>query len=250
MPATAERLGTVFVRRIAAARRVTSITVHAPWAEAHGAPFRRTMAGSNRLKGAGSVGAVILEASMRALLGLVLIALAASGCASDRPSAPTLTFTAAPSSVEAGQAATFTWEAKNVTSCTATDGAQTRAAPLAGSVPYAPTATGTYTMSCTGTFGSVQRSVAVAVVDAPRQTIIEWEHPPGFPVSSIAETRVEWSSSASFATVSGTLTVPAPATTATMSGPPPGTTHCYRLRTVSTGGQVSDPSSVGCKTAR
>jgi len=64
---------------------------------------------------------------------------------------PSMTLSAAPAAIASGQTATLTWTATNATACSAPWTAST--APT-GSQSVKPTATTTYTMSCTGAGGT------------------------------------------------------------------------------------------------
>ena len=86
---------------------------------------------------------------------------------------------------------------------------------------------------------------------------VSWTHPTQFTdgsalaLNQIASTRVEYGSCAgtAFGTVAGQVTVPAPATTTTISGFAPGT-HCFRAytrTTVAAGNQESGPSGMATK---
>jgi hypothetical protein len=78
------------------------------------------------------------------------------------PTAPTLTFTASPTSISAGQSSTLTWSSTNATSCTASGG-WTGTKATAGSQVVTPAVTTTYTLTCTGSVGSVSQSLTVTV---------------------------------------------------------------------------------------
>jgi len=78
------------------------------------------------------------------------------------PVAPTLTLTAAPTSIISGQSSTLTWSSTNASSCTASAG-WTGSKTTSGSQSVAPTTNATYTLACTGAGGSVNKSVSVTV---------------------------------------------------------------------------------------
>jgi PKD repeat protein len=78
------------------------------------------------------------------------------------PVPPTVSLSAAPATIAAGQSATVTWSATNATSCSASDGwSGTRA--TSGSQAVAPTATTTYILTCTGIGGVASASALVTV---------------------------------------------------------------------------------------
>ncbi len=86
-------------------------------------------------------------------------------------SAPTLTFNAAPTSVQSGSASQLSWSTTNATSCSAT-GSWTGTKGTSGTQSTgALTADGAYSLSCTGTGGSVAQTVSVAVLPAPTLTL-------------------------------------------------------------------------------
>jgi trimeric autotransporter adhesin len=86
---------------------------------------------------------------------------------------PTLTLTANPTSVPGGGTtpSTLTWSSANVTACTASGG-WTGVKALEGSQDVTPTATTTYSMTCTSAAGqSVTRSATVSVTPPPTLTL-------------------------------------------------------------------------------
>ena len=77
--------------------------------------------------------------------------------------APTVTLSASPTSVTAGQASTLTWASTNANSCTAS-GAWSGTEPINGSASTgALNQSSTYTLTCTGTSGSASTSATVSV---------------------------------------------------------------------------------------
>lgn len=76
--------------------------------------------------------------------------------------APTLTFSANPTTINSGQSSTLTWSTTNATGCTAS-GAWSGTRSTAGSQAVSPTATSTYSLTCNGSGGSANRSVTVNV---------------------------------------------------------------------------------------
>jgi hypothetical protein len=78
------------------------------------------------------------------------------------PAPPTISFSAAPDTVTAGQSVTLTWSSTGATSCTASDGwSGTR--PTSGSQAVAPAATTAYILTCMGIGGAASTSVLVTV---------------------------------------------------------------------------------------
>lgn len=82
--------------------------------------------------------------------------------------APTVSFTAASSSVAAGQTVQLTWSSQNATACMA-GGASvwTGSQPTSGTLAVVITATATLTLTCTGPGGSAVQSVTVTATAAP-----------------------------------------------------------------------------------
>lgn len=74
--------------------------------------------------------------------------------------APTDTLSASPTTITAGQASTLSWSSVNATSCT---GGNFNASDTSGSAVVYPTATTTYSVSCSGAGGSVTAQVTVHV---------------------------------------------------------------------------------------
>ena len=82
-------------------------------------------------------------------------------------SAPTVVFTAASSSVTAGQTVTLTWSSTNATSCTAGgSSAWTGSQSTSGTLAVIVSATATLTLTCTGNGGSAAQSVTVTATAA------------------------------------------------------------------------------------
>lgn len=78
----------------------------------------------------------------------------------------TLTFTADPSFINAGQSSTLSWASTGITGCVASDG-WTGAKAASGSEQVLPGATTTYTLTCDGPGGSAFQSVTVVVNTPP-----------------------------------------------------------------------------------
>jgi len=78
------------------------------------------------------------------------------------PNQPTLSFYPNPTSIAPGSSSDFTWSTTNATSCTASGG-WTGTKGTSGTQSVSPTVTTTYTMTCTGSQGSVTKSVNVSI---------------------------------------------------------------------------------------
>ncbi len=76
--------------------------------------------------------------------------------------APTLDFSADPTSIVSGSSATISWSATDAVSCVAVGG-WTGTRPTSGSLSVSPESTTTYGLSCVGNGGTVDRSVTVTV---------------------------------------------------------------------------------------
>jgi hypothetical protein len=81
--------------------------------------------------------------------------------------APTLTFGANPPSIARGSSSTLSWSSTKATGCSGT-GFSPRG--VSGSVSVSPTASTTYSITCTGLGGSTTRSAAVVVNPFPRMS--------------------------------------------------------------------------------
>ena len=77
--------------------------------------------------------------------------------------APTVTLSATPSSITSGQTSTLTWSSTNATGCSASGGTFTGTKTTNGNQTLSPTSNTTYTLTCTGAGGSVNKSATVAV---------------------------------------------------------------------------------------
>ena len=90
------------------------------------------------------------------------------GGSSMPPPAPTISLSAQPTTVVAGQSTTITWSAMNASSCTAS-GAWSGSEPVSGQMMVSPTTVGanTYTLSCTnvgaGPYGGMNASSSMSV---------------------------------------------------------------------------------------
>jgi len=102
--------------------------------------------------------------------GLVATTLLLGGCggggggSAPPPTAPTVSITAATSSVLLGQSVSLTWSSTGTTSCTAS-GAWSGSEAVSGTVSVTPSATGssTYQLDCSGAGGKQSAMVAVTI---------------------------------------------------------------------------------------
>ena len=82
----------------------------------------------------------------------------------DVTSVPAVGLTAAPSIIEIGDSSVLSWTATGATSCTASGNGWTGSRPTSGTEVVSPTATRSYTLTCTGPGGSDTDGVTVALV--------------------------------------------------------------------------------------
>ncbi len=109
------------------------------------------------------------------------------GFVSNTTPAPTLSLTANPASITAGQSSTISWSSTNATSCVAPD-----SSALSGNVIAVPSQTNTYNVTCTGPGGSVTKSVTINVTTTPAPTLTLTANPTS--VYSGQSTTLTWSS--------------------------------------------------------
>jgi uncharacterized protein (TIGR03118 family) len=93
-------------------------------------------------------------AAAAALITLAMQACGGSGSTAPPAPMPTVTMSASPTSITAGQSATLRWSSTQAASCTAS-GAWSGSQAAMGSQPVTPTTSGsvTYTLTCTGASG-------------------------------------------------------------------------------------------------
>ncbi len=167
-------------------------------------------------------------------------------CGSGAPSpAPTVSLSAEPTSITAGDAATLTWSSTEATSCTAS-GAWSGSLPISGSKSTgALSSTSTYTLSCTGPGGSASQSVTVTVnassVAAPTVSIS------AEPTSVIAgdAAMLTWSSTdATSCTASGAWSGDKPTSGSASTGGLTAATNTFILTCSGPGGTTSQSVTV------
>lgn len=89
--------------------------------------------------------------------------------------APSVSLSASPTSIMAGQSSTLTWSSTNATRCTAP---WTTSTATSGTQSVSPTSTTNYTVTCTGSGGSGQASASVSVaMPAPPPTPVPVQPP-------------------------------------------------------------------------
>jgi hypothetical protein len=109
------------------------------------------------------------------------------------PVEPTVTLTANPTTIAAGESATLTWTSTNATSCTAFLG-WSGSKPLNGSASVSPTETTTYQLDCTGPGGVGSDDALVTVtVEEPEDPTVEITADP-MTITAGSSTTLTWNS--------------------------------------------------------
>jgi hypothetical protein len=155
------------------------------------------------------------------------------------PTPPTISFSAAPATIAAGQSATLTWSSTSATSCSASDG-WSGSRTTSGSQAVAPIATTTYILTCMGIGGIASTSVLVAVT-----TLVPTLSLSASPASIAAgeSSTLTWSTTdAGSCTASGGWSG-AKATSGSEAVSPSSTTT-YALSCTGTGGSASQSAKV------
>lgn len=114
----------------------------------------------------------VLELLVLVLCGLLAGCGGGGSSATTQPSLPTVTFTATPTTVAVGKSTLLTWSSTNATTCTA-HGPWTSPQVLSGSdLSYSILSSTTFSITCTGSGGSVTKDVTVDVSsDIPVPTV-------------------------------------------------------------------------------
>jgi hypothetical protein len=156
--------------------------------------------------------------------------------------APTLTLSANPTSISANQNSTLTWSTQNATSCTASGG-WSGSKNVSGSQQVGPlTATTTYSLQCTGSGGTVTRSVTVTVAAASAPTLTLTANPTS--VTSGGSSTLNWNSTnATSCTASGGWTG-SKNLSGTQSTGALTATQTYTLQCTGSGGSISRSATV------
>jgi PKD repeat protein len=84
--------------------------------------------------------------------------------------APTISFSATPTNIAAGQASTLVWNTTNATSVTIDNGVGSK--PVSGSASVSPISTMTYTLTATGPGGTLTSQATVTVSNRPSITFV------------------------------------------------------------------------------
>jgi hypothetical protein len=169
----------------------------------------------------------------------------AGACVAVNP-APTMSFSAAPSSIEAGATSVLTWSSTNTHSCQA-GGAWSGDKAVFGSEVVAPLGTATFSLTCTGLGGTVTRSATVTVSAPPPPTAeLAWSavvHP------DVVGYRVYWGEgSRAYVQSKGSGLLVGNVTGYTVQGLLAGRTYFFAVTAVDGAGNESDYSNEGSKT--
>ncbi len=163
------------------------------------------------------------------------------------PVLPTISLSASPTSITAGQSTTLTWSSTNATSCTASNG-WTGTKTTSGTQSVSPAVATTYSLTCTGTGGSATKSVVVPVTitTTPVPTITFSASPAS--ISAGQSATLTWSSSdATSCTASGGWS--GTKTTSGSESVSPTSNTNYALTCTGTGGSANQSAAVSVTTA-
>ncbi len=155
--------------------------------------------------------------------------------------APTVTLSAAPSSVASGTSSMLTWSATNATACTAS-GAWSGSKAVSGSQSTgALTGNATYTLTCTGTGGSAAQSATVSV-KPPAPTVTLSVGPSA--ITSGSSAMLTWSSTNATSCVASGAWSGTKAVTGTQSTGALTANATYTLSCTGTGGSAAQSATV------
>lgn len=154
-------------------------------------------------------------------------------------SPPTLTFNASPLTINSGGSSTLSWSTTDASTCTAS-GAWSGTKGVTGGQSVAPTATSTYSLSCSGPAGTVAQSVTVTVsTTTPAPTITLSANPTT--IAPGGSSTLTWSTTnATSCTSPGYGTVP----TAYSFTVTPASTTTYSLTCTGAGGTTTQTVTV------
>lgn len=139
------------------------------------------------------------------------------------PPAPTLALSANPTTVASGASSTLSWTSTNATSCTASGGWSGTKAVNSSQVVSNITVATTYTLTCTGTGGSVARSVTVQISATPPTVVVNLTATPSTIMVGATSALTWTTTNATSCTASGAWTG-ARATSGTVNVSPAATT--------------------------
>ena len=153
-------------------------------------------------------------------------------------SAPTVSISASPTSIQSGQSSTLSWSSTNATSCTASGG-WSGTKSTSGTQSISPTANTTYTLTCTGSGGSTSGSATVTVTttSGTAPTVTFTANPASIPQGQ--SSTLTWSSTnATSCALSGGYTATVGTSGSQSVTPGTGNTS-YFLTCTGTGGSVT-----------
>jgi len=191
-----------------------------------------------------------LNSSRRSLCALVLILLfgllgcgtSSSSSSSGKGSMPTITsFTANPTSMNAGTSSTLSWAAAGATSVAITPGTFTSTS-ASGSTTMNPTVTTTYTLTATNAAGSATSTLTVTVNTTGKPTISSFTASPSS-ITSGAISKLSWATSGatSIGITPGTFTSTAASGSTSVS---PTATTTYTLSATNASGSTTSMAKV------
>ncbi len=159
------------------------------------------------------------------------------------PPPPTLTFSANPTSVDAGDASTLTWSATNATSCVASGGWSGARQTSGNQSTGALNTTTLFVLACTGTGGTAQQSVTVTVIPATPGPTVSLSANPST-ISAGNQSVLTWTSSnATACTASGAWSGARPTNGSETVGPL-SQTSIFTLTCTGAGGSTSQSATV------
>lgn len=171
-------------------------------------------------------------------------------------SAPTLTLSASLTSVTPGSSSTLTWSSANAVSCSAS-GTWSGSKTTSGTHIINPIVTSAYTLTCTGSGGSITKSVTITV-SATADTITPTT-PAGFTAVAISssEINLSWTASTDNIAVAGykifrggTQITTVSGTTYADTGLSPSTLYGYTVAAYDAAGNVSGQSLASSATTQ
>ncbi len=163
------------------------------------------------------------------------------------PAAPTVTLSASPSTITAGDSSVLTWSSTNATACEASGGWSGGLGDN-GSFTVEPTGTTTYVLTCTGSGGSDRASTLVTVTTAPPAppTVAMSASPGTIPPGST--TTLKWSSQRASACVGSDGWSGNEATSGTHNVAPANTTT-YTLACTNSSGTAQTSTKITVKSS-
>jgi hypothetical protein len=151
--------------------------------------------------------------------------------------APTVSLSANPTSISAGQSSTLSWSSTNATSCT---GGNFTASGTSGSAVVKPSATTTYSITCSASVGSATATATVSVAaSSPPPTVSLSANPTS--ISAGQSSTLSWSSTNATSCTGGNFTPSGTSGTAVVT---PGATTTYSITCSGSGGSATTTATV------